>query len=98
MKKRRLLDINKRQRQNLNTDLSDSQPYATNWGAANYSPQAKFVPDECLAKKFYRNMATITGLHTVYGWFQAETAEVEHKAMTDTLKSQNNLLSLHKDC
>lgn len=43
-------------------------------------------------------MATITGLHTVYGWFQAETAKVEHKAMTDTLKSQNNLLSLHKDC
>lgn len=51
MKKQRLLDINKRQRQNLNTDLSDSQAYATNWGAANYSPQAKFVPDECFGKE-----------------------------------------------
>ena len=43
-------------------------------------------------------MATITGLNTVYGWFQAEPAGVEHKAITETLQSQNNLLSLHKDC
>lgn len=51
MKKQRLLDINKWQRQNLNTDLSDPQAYATNWGAANYSPQAKFVPDEFSGKE-----------------------------------------------
>lgn len=43
-------------------------------------------------------MATITGLPTVYGWAQAETAEVEHKAMTDTLERQSNLLSSYKGC